>query len=230
MTSDGSSLTELCLDDWWWAHPGSTTEAIELTGICGDTALNDDTAVRPAFSREQQHEQQHEQQRHAASSLAPHEKQHPALHANANEHDHHLDHDPHACNATDSQHIEVFKQTREWLAAYFAGERPTLASAPALRPNGTPFQREVWNLVAEIPYGETVSYGELAAELTERRGGGRMAAQAVGGAVKRNPITVIVPCHRVVGAGHSFGGYGGRLDIKAALLEHEGVDLSRFDL
>lgn len=230
MTSDGSSLTELCLDDWWWAHPGSTAEAIELTSICGNTALSDDTAVRPAFSREQQHEQQHEQQRHAASPLAPHEKQHPALHANANEHDHHLDHDPHACNATDSQHIEVFQQTREWLAAYFAGERPTLASAPALRPNGTPFQREVWNLVAEIPYGETVSYGELAAELAERRGGGRMAAQAVGGAVKRNPITIIVPCHRVVGAGRSFGGYGGRLDIKAALLEHEGVDLSRFDL
>lgn len=230
MTSDGSSLTELCLDDWWWAHPGSTAEAIELTGICENTASSDDTAVRPAPSREKQHEQQHEQQRHAASPLAAHEKQHPALHANANEHDHHLDHDPHACNATDSQHIEVFKQTREWLATYFAGERPTLASAPALRPNGTPFQREVWNLVAEIPYGETVSYGELAAELAERRGGGRMAAQAVGGAVKRNPITIIVPCHRVVGAGRSFGGYGGRLDIKATLLEHEGVDLSRFDL
>ena len=230
MTSDGSSLTELCLDDWWWAHPGSTAEAIELTGICENTASSDDIAVRPAPSREKQHEQQHEQQRHAASSLAPHEKQHPALHANANEHDHHLDHDPHACSETDSQHIEVFKQTREWLAAYFAGERPGLAAAPALRPNGTPFQREVWNLVAEIPYGETVSYGELAAELAERRGGGRMAAQAVGGAVKRNPITIIVPCHRVVGAGRSFGGYGGRLDIKAALLEHEGVDLSRFDL
>ena len=226
MTSDGSSLTELCLEDWWWAQPGSITEAVKLTSICGDTAACDDTAVCPAPSHERRHERRHEQQQPASPPFAPHGKQRLALYAN----NHNRNHDQHACNATGSQHIEVFQQTREWLAAYFAGERPGLAAAPALRPNGTPFQREVWNLVTEIPYGETVSYGELAAELAERRGGGRMAAQAVGGAVKRNPITIIVPCHRVVGAGRSFGGYGGRLDIKATLLEHEGVDLSRFDL
>ena len=83
--------------------------------------------------------------------------------------------------------------TRVWLTAYFAGERPGSDQVPPLHPAGTPFQHEVWNLVAEIPYGMTVSYGELAAELAERRGGGRMAAQAVGGAVKRNPVTIIVP-------------------------------------
>lgn len=99
-----------------------------------------------------------------------------------------------------------------------------------MNPAGTPFQHEVWQLVAEIPYGMTASYGEIAAELSERRGGGRMAAQAVGGAVKHNPITIIVPCHRVVGSGRAFGGYGGRLDIKTELLEHEGVDMTRFDL
>ena len=109
-------------------------------------------------------------------------------------------------------------------------QRPGSDQVPPLHPAGTPFQHEVWNLVAEIPYGMTVSYGELAAELAERRGGGRMAAQAVGGAVKRNPVTIIVPCHRVVGSGRAFGGYGGRLDIKAELLELEGVDLARFDL
>lgn len=131
--------------------------------------------------------------------------------------------------ATPAAHA-IFTQTESWLAAYFAGERPSIASAPPLNPAGTPFQHEVWDLVAEIPYGDTVSYGDIAAELAERRGGGHMAAQAVGGAVKRNPITIIVPCHRVVGSGRAFGGYGGRLDIKATLLDHEGVELGRFNL
>nr|WP_165775861.1 methylated-DNA--[protein]-cysteine S-methyltransferase [Bifidobacterium scaligerum] len=126
--------------------------------------------------------------------------------------------------------LPVFRQTKAWLNAYFADEHPTLDSAPPLSAQGTPFQHEVWDLITEIPYGQTVSYGAIAAELAERRGGRRMAAQAVGGAVKRNPITIIVPCHRVVGSGRSFGGYGGHLDVKAELLDLEGVDLSRFDL
>ncbi|WP_080783965.1 methylated-DNA--[protein]-cysteine S-methyltransferase [Bifidobacterium breve] len=133
-------------------------------------------------------------------------------------------------NGTPDSELEVFRITRDWLQAYFADERPSLSQAPPMNPAGTPFQHEVWQLVAEIPYGMTASYGEIAAELSERRGGGRMAAQAVGGAVKHNPITIIVPCHRVVGSGRAFGGYGGRLDIKAELLEHEGVDMTRFDL
>lgn len=175
MASDGETLTELCLEDWWRVASGASQ------GLDTDNA--DDTNAGDADTSD-----------------------------------------------ADSGTAKVFRQTRAWLEAYFAGERPELDAAPPLNPHGTPFQHEVWDLVAEIPYGETVSYGELAAELAERRGGGRMAAQAVGGAVKRNPITIIVPCHRVVGAGQHFGGYGGRLDIKAELLEHEGVDLSRFDL
>ena len=159
MASDGEALTELCLEDWWWA----------------------------AKNRQKD-------------------------------------------NCTPDSELEVFRITRDWLQAYFADERPSLSQAPPMNPAATPFQHEVWQLVAEIPYGMTASYGEIAAELSERRGGGRMAAQAVGGAVKRNPITIIVPCHRVVGSGRAFGGYGGRLDIKAELLEHEGVDMTRFDL
>ncbi|WP_375137534.1 methylated-DNA--[protein]-cysteine S-methyltransferase [Bifidobacterium sp. UTCIF-1] len=178
MASDGETLTELCLEDWWWAASGAS-QGLDAD----DTDNDDDTDVGNADTSD-----------------------------------------------ADSGTAEVFRQTREWLEAYFAGEHPKIGAAPLLNPHGTPFQHEVWDLVAEIPYGETVSYGELAAELAERRGGGRMAAQAVGGAVKRNPITIIVPCHRVVGARRHFGGYGGRLDIKAELLEHEGVDLSRFDL
>ncbi|KAA8826867.1 methylated-DNA--[protein]-cysteine S-methyltransferase [Bifidobacterium reuteri] len=178
MTSDGEALTELCLEDWWWAPSGAPQ------GLDADDTDNADDADA----------------------------------GNADTSD------------ADTDAAEVFRQTRAWLEAYFAGERPELDAAPPLNPHGTLFQREVWDLVAEIPYGQTVSYGELAAELAERRGGGRMAAQAVGGAVKRNPITIIVPCHRVVGAGRHFGGYGGRLDVKAELLEREGVDLGRFDL
>ena len=146
MASDGEGLTELCLEDWWWA--------------------TDHQAVLDS-------------------------------------------------NRESDSEPDVFRITREWLTAYFAGERPGSDQVPPLHPAGTPFQHEVWNLVAEIPYGMTVSYGELAAELAERRGGGRMAAQAVGGAVKRNPVTIIVPCHRVVGSGRAFGGYGGCLNSRA---------------
>ena len=110
MASDGEALTELCLEDWWWA----------------------------AKNRQKD-------------------------------------------NCTPDSKLEVFRITRDWLRAYFADERPGLGQAPPMNPAGTPFQHEVWQLVAEIPYGMTASYGELAAELSERRDGGRMAAQAVGG-------------------------------------------------
>lgn len=107
MASDGEGLTELCLEDWWWA--------------------TDHQAVLDS-------------------------------------------------NRESDSEPDVFRITREWLTAYFAGERPGSDQVPPLHPAGTPFQHGVWNLVAEIPYGMTVSYGELAAELAERRGGGRMAA------------------------------------------------------
>ncbi len=113
-----------------------------------------------------------------------------------------------------------------WLDAYFRGEKPDCA--PALHPAGTPFQRAVWARLLEIPYGGTATYGEIAAALTRGDGGAprHACAQAVGGAVGRNPISLIVPCHRVVGADGSLTGYAGGLDRKLRLLELEGADTS----
>ena len=102
----------------------------------------------------------------------------------------------------------------EQLDAYFAGER-TVFDLP-LRLDGTPFQRAVWAALREIPYGETTTYGELA-----RRLGRPSASRAVGMANGRNPVGVIVPCHRVVGAAGDLTGYGGGLDRKRRLLDHE---------
>ena len=102
---------------------------------------------------------------------------------------------------------------RRWLDAYFAGERPSAADVP-LAPRGTAFQRRVWDALLAIPYGETRTYGELAAALGS-------SPRAVGSAVGKNPVSVIIPCHRVVGADGSLTGYAGGLDRKCALLELE---------
>ncbi|WP_226371905.1 methylated-DNA--[protein]-cysteine S-methyltransferase [Thermophilibacter gallinarum] len=107
----------------------------------------------------------------------------------------------------------VLLAARCWLDAYFAGGRPSVADVP-LAPRGTAFQRRVWGALLAIPYGETRAYGELAAELGS-------SPRAVGAAVGRNPISVIVPCHRVLGAGGSLTGYAGGLERKRALLELE---------
>lgn len=113
----------------------------------------------------------------------------------------------------------VMTAARTWLAVYLSGEDP--GPPPPLEADGTPFRREVWELLLTIPYGETRTYGELAAVLAERRGIPRMAAQAVGGAVGANPLSIFIPCHRVVGADGSLTGYGGGLAIKAELLRLE---------
>ena len=109
----------------------------------------------------------------------------------------------------------VLLAARCWLDAYFAGERPGVADVP-LAPRGTAFQRRVWDALLAIPYGETRTYGELAAELGS-------SPRAIGTAVGKNPISVIVPCHRILGAGGSLTGYAGGLERKRALLGLEGV-------
>ena len=128
-------------------------------------------------------------------------------------------------DATETAADPVLTCASEWLRSYFAGERPD-PSELTLAPRGTDFQCEVWALIRQIPYGSVSSYGELADLVALGRGGGRMAAQAVGGAVGRNPISIIVPCHRVLAARRGIGGYAGGPDKKLWLLAHEGVDTS----
>ena len=119
----------------------------------------------------------------------------------------------------------VLQETKCWLDFYFSGKDPGFT--PPIHLIGTPFQMEVWRLLLDIPFGKTTTYGALAKELARRRGVRRMAAQAVGGAVGRNPIALIVPCHRVIGADGSLTGYGGGLDKKARLLALEGIHLQK---
>lgn len=133
---------------------------------------------------------------------------------------------PHTAPATSVDALPVFAAARAWLDAYFGGQKPAFPPATALplKPGGTPFQQAVYALLCAIPYGTCVTYGALARELARQRGVPRMSAQAVGGAVGRNPIAIIIPCHRVMGAGGQLTGYGGGIDAKIALLALEGVD------
>ncbi len=108
--------------------------------------------------------------------------------------------------------LTVFRETRRWLEVYFSGAEPDFL--PPLAPEGTPFRRRVWEALLTIPYGETVTYGELAKRLGT-------APRAVGSAVGHNPVSILIPCHRVVGSG-GLTGYAGGLDRKRALLEIEG--------
>lgn len=125
----------------------------------------------------------------------------------------------------DQEHTErelpVFDQAKKWLDIYFTGREPDF-KVP-LHFIGTEFQNQVWELLYAIPYGQTTTYGEIAKQLAAKRGLARMSAQAVGGAVGRNEISIIVPCHRVVGANGSLTGYAGGIDKKIALLKLEGA-------
>ena len=114
----------------------------------------------------------------------------------------------------------ILVQTKAWLDAYFAGNAPSPAGLP-LRPEGTEFRRLIWGLLLEIPYGKTVTYGALAKKAAEILGKPRLSAQAVGQAVGSNPIAIVVPCHRVVGADGSLTGYAGGIHYKKALLQLE---------
>ncbi len=119
----------------------------------------------------------------------------------------------------------VLSQAAAWLDAYFGGERPNPGSL-RLDPAGSAFRHMVWDALKAIPYGRVVTYGEIARQVAWAQGRVSVASLAVGGAVGHNPISVIVPCHRVVGADGSLTGYAGGLDRKLWLLEHEGVDTS----
>lgn len=121
----------------------------------------------------------------------------------------------------------IFNKTKKWLDKYFAGENPDIFELP-LDPVGSNFRQGVWEILCKIPYGEVITYGDIAKQMAAKMGKQKMSSQAVGGAVGHNPISIIIPCHRVVGASGSLTGYGGGIQIKVKLLELEGVDLSRF--
>lgn len=119
----------------------------------------------------------------------------------------------------------ILKQACAWLDSYFAGKKPNPANLP-LKPEGTIFQRRVWNLLPEIWYGQVSTYGQLAFKLAMESDKPTMSAQAVGSAVGRNPISIIIPCHRIIGADGSLTGYAGGLERKRWLLEFEGAKLA----
>ena len=123
--------------------------------------------------------------------------------------------------------LPVFAETIRWLDLYFAGEAPDFF--PKIRIAGlTPFRTEVIRAMQQIPYGETVTYGQIAERIAAAHGIPKMSSRAVGGAVGWNPICILIPCHRVVGSSNSLTGYGGGISNKKALLAMEGLDLSRF--
>lgn len=119
--------------------------------------------------------------------------------------------------------LPLFGWVKSWLSAYFKGGNPTVDFPLSF--SGTAFRREVWRALCGIPYGEVVTYGELAAQLAGERGVPKVSARAVGQAVGRNPISIIVPCHRVVGASLRLTGYAGGIERKRLLLELEGTVL-----
>lgn len=122
--------------------------------------------------------------------------------------------------------LPIFEQARRWLDLYFSGTAPSFT--PPLKPKGTPFQKTVWEILCSIPYGQTMTYGEIAGRIAAQKGLARMSAQAVGGAVGHNPISILIPCHRVVGSNGSLTGYAGGMERKVQLLTLEKVDLSNF--
>lgn len=121
--------------------------------------------------------------------------------------------------------LPVLNVAKRWLDDYFLGKAPAIKALP-LAPVGSAFRRAVWQLLCEIPYGEYTTYGEIARKMAIKSGKQSMSSQAVGGAVGHNPLSIIIPCHRVIGTNRSLTGYAGGIDKKIKLLELEGVDTS----
>ncbi|RAX57535.1 hypothetical protein CCZ01_06015 [Helicobacter monodelphidis] len=119
------------------------------------------------------------------------------------------------------KHI-AFDKVRQWLQCYFNQEQPLSSNIP-ITLQGTNFQLEVWSILCTIPYGKTMTYGEIAKILAQKLGK-KMSAQAVGGAVGRNPISIIIPCHRVLGSHLELTGYNGGIELKAKLLQLEKIE------
>lgn len=126
---------------------------------------------------------------------------------------------------TEERELPVFEQTKKWLDIYFSGNEPDFI--PKLSLNGSEFRKAVWDILLTIPYGSVMTYGEIAKILAKQRGVAKMSAQAVGGAVGHNPVSIIVPCHRVVGTNGNLTGYAGGIDKKISLLKIEKTDVKK---
>ena len=126
---------------------------------------------------------------------------------------------------TEKNDFPIFDDTKKWLDSYFNGDNPAISEL-SLAPIGGPFRQDVWNILCEIPYGKVTTYGDIANKVAAKMNRVSMSSQAVGGAVGHNPISIIIPCHRVVGANGSLTGYAGGVVTKAKLLELEGAKTS----
>lgn len=125
--------------------------------------------------------------------------------------------------AAESRPLPIFEEAQEWLQQYFSGKQPE-CTLP-LAPKGSPFRKAVWDILLAIPYGQVMTYGEIAARLNERADAAHTSPRAVGGAVGHNPISILIPCHRVVGSGGSLTGYAGGIEKKIQLLKLEGAPM-----
>ena len=122
--------------------------------------------------------------------------------------------------------LPVFVQTIQWLNKYFEGTNP--GALPPVAPEGTGFRKAVWDVLVKIPYGTLKTYGDVAREVSGNQNGKFVSPRAVGGAVGHNPISIIIPCHRVIGSNNSLTGYAGGLDLKVKLLESEKINVSKY--
>ena len=122
--------------------------------------------------------------------------------------------------------LPIFEEAKRWLDIYFSGEAPDFT--PPLKIDTTPFRKAVWEIMLTIPFGQTMTYGEIADRIAKQKGIAKMSAQAVGGAVGHNAISLIIPCHRVVGSNGSLTGYAGGIEKKVQLLTMEKIDMSAF--
>ena len=125
--------------------------------------------------------------------------------------------------------LAIFEKTKKWLDSYFKQEKPKISEL-SLAPEGNTFRQYIWEFLCEIPYGETITYGELAQKVAKKLNKPSMSAQAVGNAVGHNPISIIIPCHRVVGKNGSLTGYAGGIDKKIKLLEIENIKMEKFSI
>lgn len=129
---------------------------------------------------------------------------------------------PPSGDCREEKDLPIFEHVKSWLSLYFSGRIPEFF--PPIHVCGSPFQMQVWNLLSQIPYGKIATYGEIARVIAERRGMASLSAQAVGGAVGHNPVSILIPCHRVIGKDGSLTGYAGGVERKQRLLALEHAD------